>query len=343
MESSFSSKRNHVPYICSEEENNSSKTQNKYREIISTLPRDNGGYTTTGSKLFDNLCCYQGFWYHSNSLEGVMLAQEHFKAQPSDILVCSAPKSGTTWLKALTFAIVTRTHFNDSSNPLVTTLPHECLPSLDQKLHNRNPEFPLLATHTPYTSLPKSITSELGCKIVYMCRDPKDAFVSTWHFARKLPIYGQEPISLEAAFELFCKGVSFFGPYWDHVLGYWKASLEWPERVMFIKYEDMMRDTVLYVKRLAEFMGYPFSSEEEREGAVEKIIELCSFENLSNLEVNKNGMRPPRSLVAENNAFFRKGKVGDWQNHLTTEMAERLNQITDQMLGRSGLRFDVSS
>ena len=36
-------------------------------------------------------------------------------------------------------------------------------------------------------------------------------------------------------------------------------------------------------------MGYSFSLEEEKEGMVQKIIDLCSFENLSNLEVNKSG------------------------------------------------------
>ena len=35
---------------------------------------------------------------------------------------------------------------------------------------------------------------------------------------------------------------------------------------------------------MAKFMGYPFSLEEEHKGMVQKIIELCSFENLSKLE-----------------------------------------------------------
>ena len=37
-------------------------------------------------------------------------------------------------------------------------------------------------------------------------------------------------------------------------------------------------------------MGYPFSLEEEDKGVVQKIIELCSFENLSSLVVNKSGI-----------------------------------------------------
>lgn len=48
-------------------------------------------------------------------------------------------------------------------------------------------------------------------------------------------------------------------------------------------------DSEFYVKKLAEFVEHPFSIEEERDGVVQKIIELCSFDNLKNLEVNKFG------------------------------------------------------
>jgi len=74
-------------------------------------------------------------------------------------------------------------------------------------------------------------------------------------------------------------------------------------------------------------MGCPFSPEEEAKGVVNDISRLCSFDNLSNLEVNKNG----KSLVGtENNAYFRRGQVGDWMNSLTAEMIEKLDRITDE-------------
>nr|TKW18994.1 hypothetical protein SEVIR_5G469000v2 [Setaria viridis] len=42
----------------------------------------------------------------------------------------------------------------------------------------------LLSTHMPLSLFPKSIVS-CGCRAVYMCREPKDAFVSRWHFDNK--------------------------------------------------------------------------------------------------------------------------------------------------------------
>ena len=41
------------------------------------------------------------------------------------------------------------------------------------------------------------------------------------------------------------------------------------------------------LKKIAQFIGYPFSLEDENKDAVHNIINLYSFENLSSLNVNK--------------------------------------------------------
>ncbi|XVF54465.1 hypothetical protein PTKIN_Ptkin05aG0182300 [Pterospermum kingtungense] len=52
---------------------------------------------------------FQGFWYPDDlTMEGVLLAQQYFRAQPWDIFLCSSPKIGTTWLKALSLAIISK-------------------------------------------------------------------------------------------------------------------------------------------------------------------------------------------------------------------------------------------
>ncbi|KAF9672369.1 hypothetical protein SADUNF_Sadunf11G0034500 [Salix dunnii] len=76
-----------------------------------------------------------------------------------------------------------------------------------------------------------------------------------------------------------------------------------------------------------------FTAEEEEEGEVQKIVSLCSFEKLSNLEVNKNGTHSlDTSIAVKNSAFFRKGEIGDWEKHLTPEMGARLDDIMEQKL-----------
>lgn len=150
------------------------------------------------------------------------------------------------------------------------------------------------------------------------------------------------PLTLNEAFESFCDGVSEYGPFWDHVLGYWNASVKSPDKILFLKYEEMKREPGFYVKKLAEFMGVPFSVEEEEGGVVGKIVELCSFEKLRNLEVNKKGVSQfDEQLVVQNQDFFRKGEIGDGKNYLSEEMIERLDQITKCRFEGTGLEFGV--
>ncbi|EEF32713.1 Flavonol 3-sulfotransferase, putative [Ricinus communis] len=297
------------------ETSDSPRRYTKYEDIISTLPQEE--------------------------------AQENFTAQPTDIIISSFPKSGTTWLKALCFAILRRNHLRDAStNRLLTELPHDIVPFIDYSTDNggiRVPnDLPLWATHIPYSSLPKSIL-ESNCKIIFIGRNPKDVFVSLWHFISRVSGAGTRILPLEEVFQGFCKGVTMYGPYWDHVLGYWKASLQFPDRILFIKYEDLQLDTLSSVKRLAEFMGCPFTMEEERQGLVQEVVDLCSFQLLSNLEVNKSkeyfSTWPAKF---EHNAFFRKGKIGDWENYLTPEMVAQLDEITEKKFGGSGLSFVTS-
>ncbi|XP_009762002.1 flavonol sulfotransferase-like [Nicotiana tabacum] len=342
MSSSFSSKASRLSANYGSE--NSEKMMSmKFEEIISTLTKRETLYPCRDHYQ------YKGFWFPFRYLRQTLSMQENFKAQPSDIFLCSYPKTGTTWLKALTFSIITRDRFSDddSTNPLLTKQPHECVPTVEVDSFT-NPtlvetEFPLLATHLPYTCLPPSIL-ESDCKIIYICREPKDTFVSWWHYMQKVKesadAFKAEVVPFEQEFKWFCEGKSSCGPYWNHVLDYWIASsVDRPERVFFLKYEDLKSNTLCYVKKLAEFMGKPFSTEEENQGVAEKIVARCHFESLSNLEVNKSGWIHPNTFRVKNSAFFRKGEIGDWKNLLTEDMAKSVDHITHEKFQSLGFTW----
>jgi estrone sulfotransferase len=87
-------------------------------------------------------------------------------------------------------------------------------------------------------------------------------------------------------FDRFCEGISPAGPFWNHCLEYWEESTARPDRVLFLKYEDMIPDPARYVKKLALFLGDPFTCKEEEDGIHEQVVRLCSFEMLSGLEGN---------------------------------------------------------
>ncbi|KAL3506614.1 hypothetical protein ACH5RR_031996 [Cinchona calisaya] len=141
-----------------------------------------------------------------------------------------------------------------------------------------------------------------------------------------------KPWSLEIAVDQFCKGTLPFGPYYDHVLGYRKESLERPEKVLFMTYEELKDDPKTHVRRLAKFLGCPFEDDENGEEELEDIVRSCSFETLSNLEVNKSSELKVHNIFPHN-AFFRTGQVGDHLNFLKPEMIQRIDEITNEKFG----------
>ncbi|MFS7904008.1 putative flavonol 3-sulfotransferase [Helianthus anomalus] len=119
-------------------------------------------------------------------------------------------------------------------------------------------------------------------------------------------------MTFEEAYQLFSKGIMLNRPYWDHVKGFCKVSLEHPENVFFLTYEEMSVDIV--------------DVKEEAEGTVNEIVKLCGFKNLS--EVNKHGL---------NNVFFREGTIGDWKNYLT----RTLDEITEEKFSGLDISFPI--
>ncbi|KAK1605318.1 hypothetical protein QYE76_028991 [Lolium multiflorum] len=117
---------------------------------------------------------------------------------------------------------------------------------------------------------------------------------------------------------------------------YWKASVARPEEVMFLRYEHLKEDTVGSVKRLADFLGCPFTAEEVARGVPEAVVALCSIERMRSVEANREGEHGA-ARPFKNSAFFRKGEVGNWKELITPEMAQRIDDTVEEKLRGSGL------
>ncbi|KAL6658144.1 hypothetical protein ACP70R_003730 [Stipagrostis hirtigluma subsp. patula] len=284
---------------------------------------------------------YQGCWLPPQFIKTIMSVQAQFQPRQDDIILATYPKCGTTWLKALAFTIVNRGSHPITSNghPLLSRNPHDLVPYLEQPREHLQsatelealPSPRLLCTHIPLTLLP--VCSTLNCRIVYLCREPKDVIVSFWHHVKKVG----EDIDLNRAFDLFADGLSIYGPLWEHYLGYWKQSKIEPDKVLFLKYEEMIVEPAKYVKMLAEFLHVPFTNEEESSGVVDDVVRLCSFETLKGLSVNSHGVS--ERIGTDNSLFFRSAKIGDWRNHLSEEMAQKFDRIIEEKFRGSGLTF----
>ncbi|CAL1353717.1 unnamed protein product [Linum trigynum] len=295
------------------------------------------------------ICQIDGFWYFVEGTERIAAFRSGFEPRNDDILLTSFTKTGTTWLMALCYNIL-NLDADEEEDRLAKKNPHEVVPSLEVNFLEDEVQRMLLScspprllhTHVPYSYLSEAVR-ESGCRFVYVARNPKDTVVSMWHFYNKLLTRGgPEPFSLERAVESFCSGAVPYGPFYEHVVGYWKESKRRPEEVLFLKYEELCREPKEQVRKLASFMGKPFSSSmasgDDDEVVVEKVLWRSSLGRLKELEVNKNGTW--ETARTPNAHFFRKGMVGDWKNYLTSQMAERIDQLTRLKFQGTGLSLD---
>ena len=306
--------------------------------LVSALPC----CTVTGMSNM-KLRCYQGFWLREGLVPAAAALQRCFEPRPSDVIVASLPKCGTTWLVALAFATLARRAYppGAADHPLRRLNPHQCLPFLEGLFAGGRegkldalPSPRLMNTHMPLAMIPGAVPAGGGCKVVYICREPKDMVVSLWHYLRRL----HPDLEFSEVFDMACDGTTPYGPFWDHFLGYWRASAARPESVLFLRYEELLRDPAGNVRRLARFVGLPFSAAEEEDGVVRGIVELCSLDSLRGMEANKAGYVDPR-IKFPREALFRKGVADDWKSHMTPEMARRMDGVAADKLRATGLAF----
>ncbi|RLM61304.1 hypothetical protein C2845_PM14G10890 [Panicum miliaceum] len=277
-----------------------------FTEVVASLPQG------PQCSMFPSLRQYRGFWLSEISLLSLPEVHARFALSPTDVLVASFPKCGTTWLKSLCFATARRSSHPplDGGHPLLRRNTHDCVRNIDtlrflQGGDEDDGEAPrLLGTHLPYSLLPARATAGdgSGCRIVYVIWDPKDTLVSLWHFNSgvvmttagggddaKQGAPPPEKAKFEEAFELFCQGRYGLGPQWEHAREYWEASRRRPGSVLCLRYEEMLRDPAGNLRRIAAFMGCPFSEAEEEAGVVRAILELCGMEKQRSLAVNRSG------------------------------------------------------
>ncbi|XP_037469923.1 cytosolic sulfotransferase 12-like [Triticum dicoccoides] len=229
----------------------------------------------------------------------------------------------------------------DAQHPLLHMNPHECVPFMDELFTTGQearlealPSPRLMNTHTHHSLLPASVTDYPDYKIVFICREPKDMLVSLWHFLK-----GVRSFTFVDLFDAACEGRAPNGPIWDHLIRYWNTSKTSLDKILFLRYEEMLIDPVGHVRKLARFIGQPFSQADEAAEIPADIVKLCSFDKLKGLGVNKAGSFDGKVFNFSHESFFRKGVAEDWVNNMTSEMAQRFDTIIEDKLRGSGLTF----
>ena len=225
-----------------------------------------------------------------------------------DAFVLSYPKAGRTWLRALIGKVlVDRYGFADSE-------------MLDADKLTRRANLPALVfghdgsairSMVRWQDMPADRSAYARKRVVLLGRDVRDNLVSAYFQAtRRIGIW-RGPLSPFLRDDRFGadKILTFYRIWW--------ASRHVPGQFLFLRYEDLHRDTAAALARVLPFLGI-----EADAGAIAAAVDYCRFENLHQAEAE--GRFGTSVLAAKDPSDLesykvRKGKVGNFGEYMTAE------------------------
>ena len=250
-----------------------------------------------------------------------------FKPRPDDIFVCTYPKGGSHWIGFIVHLIMNNGVENRDA-PFHHICPWLEAAGLSENIYEEeeverlpNPRF--FYSHAYYSKMPGGPPNTSPAKYIYVARNPKDTFVSYYHFhvmSQKWMVFGR---TWDQFFDEFIKGRVFFGSWWDHIPEWWKHRDE--KNVLFLKYEDLKKDLPKYIKIVADFLRYNLEQD-----VIMKIASMSTFEE----------MKTNTSMGANNQSFIRKGMVGDWKGQLSEEESAIIDRCYTESVKGTGLEFE---
>lgn len=203
------------------------------------------------------------------------------------IWLASFPRSGNTFFRNIMYEVYGLESSSYHQETVVT---------VDENYES----YPIVKTHLLPDQLPQHLKS---VKSVYLVRDGRDALVSMAHHRKDIVVPGSN-YHRNLADALLARKGSFFG-------GWGKNVEKWLDVAdIVIKYEDLIKDPLKEVQKLANIIDLPEP----------KIEKLPTFSQLKNGEAHYgSGVRKVNSEIGQkefSKKFFRKGVAGSYKDEM---------------------------
>eukprot|EP00924_Labyrinthula_sp_SR-Ha-C_P002478 snap_masked-scaffold_16-processed-gene-5.52-mRNA-1 protein AED:1.00 eAED:1.00 QI:0/-1/0/0/-1/1/1/0/306 len=195
-----------------------------------------------------------------------------FKPRDDDVFVATAGKCGTTW--TLQICHMLRSNGDTDFKDILLETPWDVMAhDVGQDLNDEQKYNPrVFKSHDTYETIAK------GGKYIAVTREPKDAFVSLYHFMLTSPVANPSTCSMEAFGKTLYKDPGIFALPIDHIVSYMEAARKNPENVLFLFYEDMKEKPRENIEKIAKFMGLGELPEEEFKKRCDTAERMSSLE-----------------------------------------------------------------
>jgi hypothetical protein len=252
--------------------------------------------------------------------------------QPSDVILVSFPKSGSTWMSYLIHLLRSGgdQQFRDIKDEVIDITPGHWDPAVNPFLLPQRFSPRTYKTHGSRRLCPS------GAKYIYIARHPRDSLYSLYHFVHDLFAIPQlipiEDFYRHYYVERFGTGHDI-GNVWNHLLGWHPARND--ENILWIHYEDLLEDLSTCLRAIAKFMGTDSGSQH-----IHLVLERSSIESMRKIAAQLNpsqhnrvgrvvlGFGPGMNRYASDMKFgkMRRGVQGDGQRHLPQSIRNALDE-----------------
>ncbi|KAL0984980.1 hypothetical protein UPYG_G00151380 [Umbra pygmaea] len=187
-----------------------------------------------------------------------------------------------------------------------------------------------MVSHLPYHLMPPSFFTSKA-KVIYVTRNPKDVMVSSFYF-HKMASFLDDPGTFDEFLDKFLSGQVLFGKWTDHVKSWYSSDLG--DRILYITYEEMVKDLCGVVERFSRFLGRELSKE-----ALDRVAKHCYFSNMKTNPMSNYSLVPQDIMDSSKSPFLRKGIVGDWKNHFNPEQDAKFTAVLKEETKELDIKF----
>jgi hypothetical protein len=261
------------------------------------------------------------FSFRHKILRRPLVRMRYRGLKPEDALLAGYTRSGSTYLRFLTFEALTgeSSEFGRVRRVVPGVGRHqEAIPVLPGGGR-------VIQTHETYCDRDR--------KVVFVIRDARSVLLSeyTWHKGR-----GMSMGTLDEFIDDFLTGKSNPWGRWDEHAKFWLESLPAKnDHLLLIKYEDLFADPEGEYRRVIDFLGVDVDAETLR-----KAVENNSLEKMREKE-DRAREAGWRKRAVPGVRFVNKGGSRGWRERLTPEQVRKVEDEFGETLVRLG--YEVTS
>ncbi|CAN7942443.1 unnamed protein product, partial [Ixodes hexagonus] len=279
---------------------------------------------------------YTTSFFHEDNLRSAFA----YKPRPDDVFVATFPKCGTTWMQCIVHCILNDGVLPDNSVDFMLASPFIDFTGAEGP--DRMPRPGAIKTHLPFDKVPYSSQA----KYIYVARNPYDCCVSLYYHMRSTLFNPPEDEDFGQFLERFIRGKVIFGDYFHHLLSWYQRRHD--PNVLFLTFEELKRDTPSVIPRVADFLGKHYGCKLRQDSALlRKVLEAVDMrelrkifdDDMQTMTSRLFSLPPERALrslggrkelhgavqeAPKKNPFIRKGVIGDYRSHFTTDQTSKM-------------------